>query len=70
MTRQKVWTYRVRRRGEHRGESITFCFQGREYMTTEWYPPWQNKEQRLNAACIVGDLNAAFRARNQGARAL
>jgi len=59
------WRFKAYKRGQHGGEFIKFFFQGRDFMQTSWYPPWQNDQQRENASQIVHDLNAAFKARNE-----
>lgn len=68
MKKQKSfpWCFRVvgNKKNIHGSERIVFTFQGRDYMTQEWYPPWRNELERMNAAQICGDLNAAFKARN------
>ncbi len=61
------WTFKAKQRGRHGGEVIEFYFQGKHYMTQEWYPPWRNELERMNAAQICDDLNAAFAARNRPA---
>ena len=58
------WSYKIRKRGKHGGETIIFCFQGREFAERVWYPPWRNEQERDNAKCIRDDLNKAFNERN------
>jgi hypothetical protein len=62
-TTEPPWSFRVTKRDD-RGESITFEFQGKDFMESCWYPPWRNDLERANAVQIVEDLNAAFTARN------
>lgn len=59
--KKRPWTFKVSKR-KH-GESIVLRFQGDDFATIRWYPPWQNDLMRANAKCVVDDLNAAFVAR-------
>lgn len=55
----KPWSFKVVRKKDG-GQTIAFFFDKNEFMSTVWYPPWQNQLMRTNAQQIVDDLNAAL----------